>query len=271
MNVETYVDELRLLEDSGPTRVQALVLGLLVLVVGEIGRLMQIASAVTASYFRGFAVASRLLGFPLHVFSLNYDCGVEMNSGADFHVETGFAKRDGKHRWDGSRFTNLPNHRGRGVPSVNLAKFHGSVDWQLDDSGGLVSVDISQGIDMSRAVLVLGHRDKAGRRFPPPYERYKEMFRERCLVSPQIVVIGYGFAGEEINELLEDAMMNENIEEVLVVGKFGDGIEQAREEIGILLGGGEKLRLVESSAKDFLESLGDNLEIVAPGVGRVRV
>lgn len=203
--------------------------------------------------------------------TLNYDLCMEMNAGADFHVETGIKKRGGEHQWDATRFTNLPNDTGRGKASVNLLKPHGSLDWQLDEHGRLVSVDIGQGVDMSKAALVLGRREKERGRFPPPYWWCKNEFLERSKHVCQIVVIGYGFADAEINDMLAEAMTGGNIEEVLVVGKFGGDIEREKREIGILLGGGDKLRLVESGAKEFLEGLGENFEVVAPGVGRVRV
>lgn len=90
-----------------------------------------------AEYYTAFSNFAKELGFPLRIFSLNYDLCLEKNN-IDCKIELGF---DDKRKWQWQRFEKNENIS----VDIYLYKMHGSINWKRDEEGFLIySDEISQ-------------------------------------------------------------------------------------------------------------------------------
>lgn len=248
-NIETFLDELDPAGGGGGMKRVAERKEFQDLVLEEIGCLLDPDGI--PGYFKGFANLSRVLGRTLHVFSLNFDRGIEKNEGPDFHAETGFDLEGAIRMWIESRFFLRFL-----IASIYLYKMHGSIDWVETGAGEVIMVDPPY--DIRKAALALGYRKKERGEFPSPYDTYARFFAALWRLVRQIVVLGYGFSDIHINRLLSMALRALGVEELLVVGRYEgeDGIERERREIAEILGVDVgKITVIDAGAKDFLGSI----------------
>ena len=206
-------------------------------------------------YYEGFVRLQESLNFTLYIFSLNYDLCIEQLSNDNFRIETGFAGFGPQHYWDWQRFGedyyNDP-------PQIQLHKLHGSINWKRDPSTKhLYSVNQVQSIDSSEMEVIFGQDFKleAG----DPYLFYAYEFRRFTLISPLIVVIGYGFGDPHINKMLSQSLHANNNSKLLVICECEENGQTEREsEIKSALDvEGVETRRVEvfpGTAKGFLEA-----------------
>lgn len=140
---------------------------------------------------------------PITIATLNYDNTVELVcQELNLEVETGLERwnQEGAFRFDGG--------------AVRLMKLHGSVSWKTEqqrDRYGLthetvheVPVD-ADGISGYRPVLVFGQREKL--RAGGPFLDLLTAFRSELLRTETLVVAGYSFRDEHINDSLSHWLM----------------------------------------------------------------
>jgi len=140
-------------------------------------------------------------GSGLDIFSLNYDLCVEKAlSAASEKFINGFDK-DGI--WSPGSFS-----EGGGI---NLFKLHGSLDWVDDPIYGLCSLayprhesaDMMQGDD-TRPHLVFGTAHKLSAK--EPFLTLAYYFSRATLQAQILAVVGYSFADEHVNQIIEQGM-----------------------------------------------------------------
>lgn len=240
-NIEHYVDAL---ERSGDPFAD----GLLRMVKLEVSRLLSPKSLEKAGYFRGFLRLSVRTGKTIEIFTLNYDTCLERVLGDD--VQAGFDKQG---TWNVECFS-----RRRPVPAINLYKMHGSLNWRTDTDGKIYALDPRGPADGEMPVIVLGYEAKKRGGQPYPYDGCVKRFGALSLQTDQIVTLGYGFLDPDIDMMLKRALENGNVKKLWVVdGKFkSEDLRWAREQqIREKLGNGEKITVLNTTAKEFLDEL----------------
>jgi hypothetical protein len=152
-------------------------------------------------------------GIAVDIFSLNYDLCIEksfFDSGRSFL--NGFSAESG---W---------SPEGLVSPSVpiRLLKLHGSLDWIEDEIYGLCSTEYpvhshreDLKADGSRPLLIFGTAHKLSPREPFLTLAYR--FSCATLYAPVLVIIGYSFGDEHINEIIRQAMRKNRRLRVIVV------------------------------------------------------
>jgi hypothetical protein len=134
-------------------------------------------------------------GDGLTIATLNYDLAIEQAAeGQGVQADTGIAGWIKDRRWDWSEH------------GLRLLKLHGSIDWYWENQfeiGHLGRRTVAQASGASRSdapVVVFGQRGKL--RAEGPFLSLLGEF-ETCLVqSDRLIVIGYSFRDEHINEAL---------------------------------------------------------------------
>ena len=188
-----------------------------------------------SNYFHGFSDLVSDLGSAVRVFTLNYDICVEKAfTNTDFSIELGF---NGDRRWEASKFDANEN----ADVGVYLYKLHGSIDWIRDQSNGgvLVLCDSPQ----ENPELIFGTAAKLSS--IDPYLFYVHEFRKYSLNDALrlIVIIGYSFSDDYVNDLIGQAITRSEYLKVLVVAPIledkqdlvPDRIEDERSHIAALL------------------------------------
>lgn len=103
---------------------------------------------------------------------------------------------------------------------ANLLKIHGSINWTSDESGQLIQKDLFKQSDEEIIIYptMLKHRQTA-------QAPYSELFREFANVlqvpNTVLVVMGYGFPDEHINNIISQNLKHQDFS--LIV--FGDKLE----------------------------------------------
>lgn len=183
--------------------------------------------------------------YPLRIFSLNYDMCVEENLSAEgIILERGF---NNNKEWDYKRYE--PSER-----EVNyfLYKLHGSLDWKRDTENRLTYADSPTSIDPLKMEIIFGIQNKL--QSYDPYLFYFYSFREACIASDLIVVSGYGFLDQHINDNLISAFKLDKNKKIIVNIYSTATDEQEAFEKRIINKIGvreENLRVENKTAKDF--------------------
>jgi len=131
-------------------------------------------------------------GFPLKIFSLNYDRCVEQNI-PQSELQLGF---DEYYKWNARRYDYLDPNVTR---PYYLYKLHGSIDWKKTTSEGLIQM--AGDIKTDELAIIFGLTNKL--QSYDPYLFYFYEFRTHCLSAQLIVSSGYGFLDEHINDALK--------------------------------------------------------------------
>ncbi|MBZ0158275.1 MAG: SIR2 family protein [Alphaproteobacteria bacterium] len=156
----------------------------------------------------------------MKVFSLNYDPFIERAAASErVRVVDGFLGAEHSY-FDASVFEERigmirGTHRGRQfdetVKPIHLLKLHGSLGWYECPTNGVrrCSFDLSPPPSTKR-LMVPPQRRKASDTMLPPYAALWSAFRG-CLgqnATPinRLVCIGYGFADEHVNAVIEAAL-----------------------------------------------------------------
>ena len=168
-----------------------------------------------AGYYRGLLRFQEEYGYPLRVFSLNYDLCVEEVCGYE-NVQRGFSS---ERRWDWRLFDETSDDA---MPLL-LYKLHGSADWQVTEEGGVTYSDSASVIGPDDVALIFGTSYKLQYVDPFLYLVY-ELRRWTLDVSRCVVVVGYGFNDDHINGILGQALRQEEERRLLAV--LGPGCEE---------------------------------------------
>lgn len=227
--------------------------------------LLLLDGTAAGNYLRHLRALPFYLGYTLHVLTLNQDLGVELSRGL-IRIDLGFSGYGPGHLWNRARL--LMNGR---ELMLCLHKLHGSVNWQRTPDGQFFAVDPSKKIDVSKAVLVVGHKAKTPSRLPYTFEHQVDIFHS---VSPDlVVVVGFSFRDPHVNEMLLDALRRGA--DILVVTPETPASqemfqEHAREETrdavlqGLIPG---RILLLRKTAKEFFTGLPESLQLGTPADG----
>lgn len=143
---------------------------------------------------------------PLRIFSLNYDMCVEENLGIE-NIERGFGEDK---IWDYRRYEPSQEQE----ISYFLYKLHGSLDWKRNPQNRLTYSDSISSIDSLNMEIIFGVQNKL--QSYDPYLFYFYAFREACIRSELIVISGYGFYDQHINDNLSSAIQLDPKKRILV-------------------------------------------------------
>ena len=207
-----------------------------------------------ADYYKGFRRLQQAIGFPLKVFSLNYDlCFERVVADDSYRVETGFGGYGDDHPWEWRRFEEPQVESDR--PEVYLYKLHGSINWKRNTAGNLVAVDhAGSNIPALEMQVIFGREFKleAG----DPYLFYAFEFRRSTLDARAIVSMGYGFGDDHINKMIAQALRHDPNKRLVVIANVKDDKEATLRagSVAKRLGVSEKLvKVMPGSAKTFLQ------------------
>jgi hypothetical protein len=170
-----------------------------------------------AQYYRGFANFQTEIGYPIRIFSFNYDLCVEEVLRA-VNIELGFDPKTA--RW---LYSNFEPNSNKDI-GIYLYKLHGSIDWQRDEDAGNVvrrlphpttTPDVIFGTDAKLTSI-------------DPYLYYVFEFRKYSLLDEckLIIVIGYSFSDEYMNRLLAQALNASASRKLLIVDPYPEGLKR---------------------------------------------
>lgn len=181
-------------------------------------------------FYRSIFNSRRIESTKLSVFTTNYDLfneiAMEHNN---FSYTTGFSS-DLSQSFDINQFKyrlvdDTERYKDKWQPvkkEANLYKIHGSINWYQDSNGRL-----RQGNGKEENIViyptVLKHRETA-------QSPYSELFREfsTTLQKPNttLIVMGYGFPDEHINNIISQNLQNQDFNLII----FGDKDEEKMKE-----------------------------------------
>lgn len=173
---------------------------------------------------------NQLSGFPLKVFTLNYDLCVEQNL-KDELTELGFDEFD---KWSFRRYDYGDTNS---EISFYLYKLHGSINWQKTKDEQLIKTEGD--IKTDDLAIIFGISNKL--QSYDPYLFYFYEFREHCLAANLIICSGYGFLDNHINDVIKQGL-KDNPEKRIVINVFEPNKDEQRIKKDIA----DKLKIQES-------------------------
>jgi hypothetical protein len=192
-------------------------------------------------YLKLIDFKNSLGGFPLKVFSLNYDLCVEKNLKNE-NVEMGFDEQD---EWNFRRYDyNDPNND----IDFYLYKIHGSIDWEQIGRDKLMKK--RTGIKTDDLAIIFGLSNKL--QSYDPYLFYSYEFREHCLDANLLICSGYSFKDIHINDFIKFGF-KDAAQKRLIVNILGSNAD----EDGILKDISSKLEINEDQISVYKESASD--------------
>lgn len=194
-----------------------------------------------SSYYKKLSDLKGEMGFPLRIFTLNYDLLVEKNLNSNITIQRGF---NDSREWDYKLF--LTDKK----PDIYLYKLHGSIDWERDKDTNIVKYvdNIPEKPD-----LIFGVRYKL--EYSDPYLFLISEFRYYSLKAKLIVCIGYSFSDEHINSIISQSLKRNKKAKVLVLiyVKEDDEKEIKKKIASTLHCDKKQLVLKNMRAQDFFE------------------
>lgn len=163
--------------------------------------------------------------FHINIFTLNYDLVFEkvFNRDSEFPVNTGF-NSDGI--WDDDCFNT-------DEAKINLSKIHGSLDWYLseDDTYSLSNHEVAfnpLNPDERKPHIILGFEYKLFS--VDPFFTLLQQFIQKLKVSKLLVVIGYSFFDNYLNNIIIRHLNNNENGRLLIVDPKWAAMEKPEEE-----------------------------------------
>lgn len=184
------------------------------LILKELKRWICPENSSKREYFSGLKALQRELGFPLNIFSLNYDLCVEYLNASDFRVETGFDGYGPEHPWNWERFESTDGTLANEIEAF-LYKLHGSINWKRDEAKNLFSVEQVEAVEADKMDIIFGRDFKL--EAADPYLFYAYQFRRSTMDAKLVVIIGYGFADSHINKMLVQGLRLNNNKKLHIV------------------------------------------------------
>jgi hypothetical protein len=198
-----------------------------------------------ASYYNGFEKFQKEYNHIVRIFSLNYDLCLEEN--IETGLETGFPDNE---PWDGNKF--YKNDDEAETP-LYLYKLHGSIDWERKDNQLRrsrqhgIKPEIIFGTDMKIQAV-------------DPYLFYLYELRKYAFTARIIIVIGYSFNDNHINDILRQAIELNNDKKIICVAPTNKSTGEVLRILGRLKlkdnpSNKAKISCENYSAKHFLENI----------------
>ena len=161
----------------------------------------------SAAYYSGLLRFQKEYGYPLRVFSLNYDLCVEQTC-QQGEMQRGFSDRV----WDWRLFDETSDD----PAPLMLYKLHGSVDWYFSEDGRVTYSDSPSTIKDEDVSLIFGTSYKL--QYIDPFLFLAYELRRWTLDSARIIVcVGYGFNDDHINGILQQSLRQDRERKLLAV------------------------------------------------------
>jgi hypothetical protein len=184
---------------------------------------LALPNSQSLQYLRGLGELC-IDGSGLDLFTLNYDACIENAlTAGDIKFVNGF---DDAGVWSPLCFT-------ADVP-VRLYKLHGSLDWVDDQIYGLCSLQFPRHeradtfeTDFVRPLLIFGTAHKLSAR--EPFLTLAYHFSQRVLRTKVLVIVGYSFGDEYVNQIIEQGLKkNADLRVVVVAPRAEDLVRKNR-------------------------------------------
>jgi len=187
----------------------------------EVRKLLTPKKLSACSYFEQIGQVAAKSGFPLRVFTLNYDLCLE-KACANYSIQRGFGEEkngaiadDADRIWDWNNFDEDSTINS----NIVLYKLHGSLDWTRNKSTGIIeAVDSHESISFGDSVMIFGGGSKLKSVDPYLFNVY-EFRRWTMGQMRRLVCIGYSFSDGYVNELIKQSFNDDRTRELLVVGR----------------------------------------------------
>lgn len=190
-----------------------------------------------AKYYQKVSDFQKEYSNPLRIFTLNYDMCIETIC-TQCSIERGFGDEDNEENyWDWQKFKSIDSDSR--TPDIFLYKMHGSIDWERDSNGKLRHRAQTR---IKKFEIIFGTRQKVKHYDPFLFFLYE--FREYVLKSKIILICGYGFWDNHVNDIIKQGI-EENPSKLLVVNRFHRTANDLEPE--------EKIK-IEEEHKDFIRS-----------------
>ena len=139
---------------------------------------------------------------------------------------------------------------------ANLLKIHGSINWTSDEEGQLIQKDNIDKTDEEIVIYptMLKHRQTA-------QAPYSELFREFANIlqvpNTTLIVMGYGFPDEHINNIISQNLKNQDFNLIVFVDKtekkLGEFFEEFKKVEGFhLIGGNTSIENVKAHYFNYI-------------------
>lgn len=201
-----------------------------------------------ADYYKELLLFQSEYGYPLRVFSLNYDLCVEESCGRE-NIQRGFSMRE--RDWDWRSF----DETSEDARPLMLYKLHGSLDWTIDN-GKVRYLDSPSSIASEKGALIFGTSYKL--QYVDPFLFLAYELRRWTLDSARVIIcVGYGFNDEHINGILQQSLRQDRKRRLLAVVGPVDDTTACNEKNRIseqLDTGKDQIVVKPIGAKDFLEN-----------------
>ena len=209
-------------------------------IVSELIRWVDLEHLEDANYYKNFEQFASELGFPIRIFSLNYDMCIEKSCQ---DVERGF---DENKIWDWRIFNDQAQVSDK---NIYLYKLHGSIDWyRRDDKRLSYRERANKPKDLE---IIFGTTYKL--QYIDPFLFFAYEFRKWTLSDSRLIAcIGYSFSDEHINGILKQALEN-NSNSFLYIVDPSIKAEEVKNRLNIK--DAKRFIIENCGAKDFMENL----------------
>ena len=199
-----------------------------------------------AGYYAGLVQFQKEYGYPLRVFSLNYDRCVEETC-SPHNVQRGFSDR----KWDWRLFDETSDD----PAPIMLYKLHGSVDWYFTEDGKVSYSDSPSTIREKDIALIFGTSYKL--QYVDPFLFLAYELRRWTLDSARVIVcVGYGFNDDHINGILQQSLRQGRQRKLIaVVGPSNESstTDKKSQITGRLEAKEHQIDIQACGAKEFLD------------------
>lgn len=172
----------------------------------------------------------------IKIFNLNYDPLIERAAEqAKVRLYDGFSGHEHAFfdaaTFDERIFRSRGTHRGRTLDEtakpLHLLKLHGSVGWYLSHSQGVCRCSFAVPIpENSKRLMIPPQRRKADDTMTQPYQALWSAFRgalgQDSNPLHRLACIGYGFADEHVNTLIEHALAHNDFTVLILTKSLSD-------------------------------------------------
>ena len=184
----------------------------------------RLAFFLSVSQATGYAYLSRFTdfvdaGFEVNIFTINYDLLVEAAlTSRNVQFINGMG---GTGEWQSAAFFQTD-----GPSTPRLFKLHGSLDWVDHEQYGICSLEYPRHREAElferaqRPLIIFGTDQKLTAR--EPYLSLFYAFSTTLLRSDIVIVIGYSFGDQHLNEILVQRFKDNRRQRMLVVGPNAD-------------------------------------------------
>lgn len=223
---------------------------------------IELENPTNAKYYRKIALFQKDYNFPLRIFTLNYDKCIEETckrfeedtNEIKCLIERGFGDEDNEDlTWAWEKFSNREDDEIE--PDIYLYKMHGSIDWTRDEKEKLRHKAVTH---IDKHEIIFGTRQKVKHYDPFLFFIYE--FREYVLNSKIIIVCGYGFWDEHINDILKQGLESDS-EKILLVNVYRGDVKDKQKELQnrLKLTTDKQIKVIIGKASEFFR---DNLNII---------